>query len=50
MILSLMMKLKFGFFKKLFFVGLVLFEMRSCYIVQIGLELLMVLALPLSTR
>lgn len=24
--------------------------MRSCYKVQIGLELLMVLALPLSTR
>lgn len=28
----------------------VLFEMRSCYKVQIGLELLMDLALPLSTR
>lgn len=41
----------FGFFESCFcWTCFVLFEMRSCYIVQIGLELLMVLALPLSTR
>lgn len=41
----------FGFLKNCFcWACFVLFEMRSCNIVQIGFELLMVLAQPLSTR